>query len=70
MSDQIKGAYIVFDKDYEEEDAKKILEAIQMIKGVIAVETNIVDSSDWMNRRRIENEIHMELIDVVQKRDK
>lgn len=70
MGDTLKGAYIVFDQDYHVDDAEKIIEAIKMIKGVVDVQPNITNVNDWMNRRRIESEIQLKLLDVVTKKDK
>jgi len=57
MTDRLKGATVVFKADIREDDAESILNAIRMIKGVLAVTGVISDSDDWMNRRRIEGEM-------------
>lgn len=70
MGNQIKGAIISFDKDYHEADAENIARAIRMIKGVADVTFSVADTDDWMNRSRIKREIHQDLYDVVNKKDK
>lgn len=57
MSDRIKGFTVVLGDDFKDEDAELIKTAIEMIKGVIHVEPEIVGAKDYMDRTRIKNEI-------------
>ena len=57
MSDRVKGLTVVLDKDYKDEDAEQIIRAIQMIKGVESITTEIVNSDDYMNRERVKSEL-------------
>jgi len=57
MTDRLKGATVVFTADIRDDDAESILNAIRMIKGVLAVTGVLSDSDDWMNRRRIQAEM-------------
>jgi len=46
MTDRYKGLMVVFEKDIRDDDAKKIIDAIKMIKGVLNVEPSISTSED------------------------
>ena len=43
MSDRIKGFIVTLDKDLSEEASDYVLKAIQMVKGVLAVESITAD---------------------------
>jgi len=43
MSDRIKGFIVTLDKDLSEEASDHVLKAIQMVKGVLAVEPITAD---------------------------
>ena len=61
MTDRIKGIYVALDQDYRVDDAEAILDAIKMIKGVLAVTHDISDFEDWNHRTRIRNELSAKL---------
>lgn len=63
MTDRIKGVHVVFEKDIREDDAESIINAIRMVKGVSSVKGNVVNSSDWMNRELIRQEISKKFFD-------
>ena len=64
MSDRIKGCEIVFEKDFKEEDARPIMDAIRHIRGVIAVEPSVTSGDDWSARERVRNEIRENLLNL------
>lgn len=45
MSDRVSGFIIVLEEDLKDEDAKPVLDAIALIKGVLRVEPHVVDVS-------------------------
>jgi hypothetical protein len=65
MTDRIKGFYVALDHDYRTDDAQAILDAISMIRGVIAVTAEIATGDDWMNRQRIQLELRKRVLDVL-----
>lgn len=65
MSDRIKGFVVVLGKDYKDEDAEQIKQAISMLKGVISVKESVADAEDHMNRERIRSEYAKKLINVL-----
>lgn len=64
MSNRIKGVIVTFDDDYREEEAQKIMNAIVMITGILAVDSSTRDHNDIMNRRRIESYLKDKLWDA------
>ena len=66
MSNQIKGAVVVFNADINEVTAQYILDAIKMIKGVQCVEQNVLNSDDYINRMRIINEVRTNLYKIAE----
>ena len=53
MTDRLKGAWVVFDKDYREDDAGHIINAIKMVRGVAAVEPKLTDVDDYFARSAV-----------------
>lgn len=65
MTDRLKGAVVVFADDIREDDAKPILEAIRMIKGVASATGRVANMDDHMNRERVRHELEMKLVKVL-----
>lgn len=57
MTDKIKGFTVTLERDFNEDDVKVIMQAIQMIKGIAKVEPSLVKSDDVFNRNRIRYEL-------------
>lgn len=57
MSDRYKGLIITLEKDFKDEDAKEIMTAIAMVKGVLKVSPSVANVDDHLNRMRIKHEI-------------
>jgi hypothetical protein len=67
MTDRLAGVLVTFDDDYRDDDAAHILAAIQMIKGVSAVEPVPSDYSLHIATERAKREIKDKLWDLVEK---
>jgi hypothetical protein len=57
MTNRVKGLIVALEHDYREDDCENIINAIMMIHGVAAVDTEIDDSSDWINRQQVKAEV-------------
>lgn len=59
MTDRVRGAYVVFDRDIRTDDVEKIVDAIRMMRCVADVQTDqfVSDPSDYMARARIANDV-------------
>ena len=64
MSDRVKGFTVILDKDYKDEDAQTIANALGMVKGVMAVKPSITDTEDRMNRSRMRIELQRSINEV------
>lgn len=55
---------MAFSNDIREDDAKAIVDAIMMVKGVTSVTLNLTTPDDWINRKRIRMELEDKLLGV------
>jgi hypothetical protein len=69
MTDRLKGVWVAFEKDIREDDAEAIIQAIKCLRGVIAVEGDIADANDWINRMQIRTELGVKLWAVLYPKD-
>lgn len=67
MTDRLKGVTVGFSSDIREDDAERIIEAIEMIKGVQIVEPIKLESGDSLNRERIKHEYRKMIFDALDK---
>ena len=65
MTDRYKGAVVVFERDIREDDAKCLLDALKMIKGVSSVSPSLSSMDDYMNRSRVRSEIMGKVYDAL-----
>jgi len=65
MTDKIKGLIVTLDQDYRDDDCQQIVNAIEMIKGVISVDMRVYEGNDLMNRVRIKHEVTEKLRNVI-----
>ena len=64
MTDNIKGFTVTLIHDYREDDARGIIDAIQMIKGVESVGVHVADYTDHMARMRIKGDIRIKFLEL------
>jgi len=64
LSDRINGFSVVLDKDYKDEDAACIADAIRMIKGISKVTSNVVTTADHIAEQRIRDKFLEKILDV------
>lgn len=57
MTDRINALTVVLINDIREDDAKHIVDAILMIKGVLSVTANVADLDDTLARIRARDEL-------------
>ncbi len=57
MTDRISALTIVLEKDIRDDDAKPLIEAIKMMRGVLSVEPHVKDAiGEVVARRRFNRE--------------
>lgn len=64
MTDRLKGCWVVFEKEYREDDAEEILAAIRMVKGVGSVEPKLADPDHYMARSQAKHDIRKAIFDL------
>jgi hypothetical protein len=67
MIDRAKGCWVAFERDFTDEEAKPIIDAILQIRGVTAVDANILNIDDWMNRMQIRQEVRNKVLALYEK---
>ena len=67
MTDRQSGFIVVLEKDMREDDAKSIIDAISMIKGVLEVTPLTADPMSQINQSIVRNKILMEMIEIARK---
>jgi len=66
MTDKVKGFTVTLKKNIREDDFQRILEAVEMITGVLHVEPVLVTSLDYMVRQRLKHEITMNILKLIE----
>ena len=65
MSDRINALSVALADDVREEDAEKIASAIQQIKGVVSVKSNVKEVSYFVAESRVRNAIVSKLYNLI-----
>ena len=65
MTDKYYALTVLLVKDRRDDDCKKIIEAIKMIKGVLNVKGNISSPEIWMAEERARQELGQKLWDTI-----
>lgn len=65
MTDRYNALTIVLDRDIRDDDAQHIINAIEMLRGVISVTPNVVDISDHVAEQRVRRELGQKLLDIL-----
>jgi hypothetical protein len=62
MTDRFKGLIVALDKDYRDDDAESIIEAIKMVKGVLEVKPVVAKIDDCVIKIRVAEEMEKKLL--------
>ena len=65
MTDRVKGFTVTLERDIREDDFQRILEAVEMIKGVAHVEPSISTVDDHMVRTRLKIDITRNILKLI-----
>ena len=65
MTDRYNSLTVVLEKDFRDDDAEHLINAIKMIKGVLSVKGNISDYSDLVAEERVRRELVAKLWEVI-----
>jgi len=61
VTDRLKGLTVVLEQDIRDDDAQPIIEAIEMIKGVLSVKAHVSDPDSYMATERAKSKIRKAL---------
>lgn len=64
MTDRFKGLTVTLKRDIREDDAQRIIESIEMIKGVQDVTPVKSTGDDHINRERIRREFREKILEL------
>lgn len=65
MTDRLKGVTVVFEPDLREDDAQPIIDAIKLLRGVIAVTPQVEVAEDHFARTQALHELRSKLWEVI-----
>lgn len=65
MSNRINTITVVLEKETREDDCERILEAIRMVRGVLSVEADVADSTDFMAIERARRELGQKMWEIL-----
>jgi hypothetical protein len=65
VTDRIKGFVVTLEKDLRDDDAEATLTALRQIKGVLAVEPQLADIEDQLNRTRVRYELGKKILELI-----
>jgi hypothetical protein len=66
MTDRHSGYVVALDRNMREDDAQAVLDAIQMVKGVISVRPVVADPLAEIHAVRVRRELLMKMYDVLE----
>lgn len=70
MANHYNALTIVLEEDLHEDDAKALIDAIQMMRGVLTVTPNVRDIASAVSDARAKQELTLKLLEVLRGSDK
>lgn len=65
MTDQVRGFYVVLDKDIRTDDVEPLMNAVKQMKHVLTVEQIITNVDDYFARQRVRAELISKIYEVL-----
>lgn len=65
MTDRVNGLFVVLSTDIREDEIVVLIDAIKLLRGVIAVSTNKVTPEAYLAQERARHELREKLMDVL-----
>jgi hypothetical protein len=65
MTARIRSLTIALDKDIRTDDIEGLVNAIKMMRNVISVTTNEVNSNEWATEQRVKQETALKLTGLI-----
>ncbi len=70
MTDRLKGALVTFERDIRDDDAKDMLKALSMVKGVLSVKPYVTSAEDYMMYHKGHHDARMSMFKLLNKESK
>lgn len=67
MTDRFHSLTVVLDADTRDDDAQPLIDAIMMLKGVIAVKGDVADSSSYVAEAKALTHLRIQIRDILWK---
>jgi hypothetical protein len=64
VTERIHSLTVILSEDMREDDAKALIDAVLMLKGVGGVATNVADVASYMAEQRARNELGEKLLAI------
>jgi hypothetical protein len=65
MTDRYYALTVALEHDVRDDDAQGIIEAIKRIRGVLSVEGNVSDATNWVAEERVRRELGEKMFAVI-----
>ena len=62
---RVKGFTVTLERDIKEEEFQRVLEAVEMIHGVLHVEPVLATGQDHITRMRLKNDITRNILKLI-----
>jgi len=62
MAEKVKGVWVAFEQDLDEETSLEVIAAIKCIRLVADAETCVANYDDWINRQQIRSAIRADML--------
>ena len=62
---RVKGFTVTLERDIKQEDFQRVLEAVEMINGVLHVEPVLTTGQDHITRMRLKNDITRNILKLI-----
>jgi hypothetical protein len=69
MTDRYNALTVALERDIRDDDAETLIQAIQMLRGVLTVEGNVADPASWLAQHRARTELANKLWAVLYPKD-
>ena len=67
MTDKYKGFLVTLDKEIHDDDAKHIINALKMIRGVHSVKPYVKGMQDYMEYEKAKSDVGQKILEFVRK---
>lgn len=65
MTNRVSILTVALEADIREDDVQPLVAAIKQLRGVIGVDTNVVDSTQWLAQMRLRDELGCKIINII-----